>query len=78
MVFFTLILFKEDVFPHFILANADCPKAVVMLTGVKILSVVFKGFGSCLKYMYVRRDYEIKASKSLQTVPFGVHIDVCE
>lgn len=46
-----------------------------MLTVVKILSLMSKGFGLCLKYiyvcMYVRRDYEIKA-KSLQTVPFGV------
>lgn len=77
VLFFHLDSFQGRCVPHFILSKANCPKAVVMLTVVKILSLTFKGFGLCLKYIYVRRYYEIKV-KSLQTVLFGVHIDVCE
>lgn len=49
--------FQGRCVPHFILAKAICHKAVVMLTVVKSLSLMFKGFGLCLKCMYVRRDY---------------------
>lgn len=61
VLFSFLDSFQGRCVPHFILAKASCHKAVVMLTVVKILSLMFKGFGLCLKYMCVRRDYEIKA-----------------
>lgn len=53
VLFFYLDSFQGRYVLHFILAKADCHKAGVMLTVVKILSLMFKGFGLCLKYIYV-------------------------
>lgn len=61
VLFSFLDSFQGRCVPHFILAKANCPKAVAMLTVVKILLLMFKDYGLCLKYIYVRRDYEIKA-----------------
>lgn len=57
VLFFYLDSFQGRYVLHFILAKADCHKAGVMLIVVKILSLMFKGFGSCLKnisiYIYM-------------------------
>lgn len=53
VLFFYLDSFQGRYVLHFILAKADCHKAGVMLTVVKILLLMFKGFGLCLKYIYI-------------------------
>lgn len=53
VLFFYLDSFQGRCVLHFILAKAECHKAGVMLTVVKILSLMFKCSGLCLKYICI-------------------------
>lgn len=82
---FCQVLFYLDYFQgryvlHFILAKADCHKAGVMLTVVKILSLMFKGFESCLKYIYIYiKEKIMKLKLSLCRLCLLMsYCDVCE
>lgn len=55
VLFSYLDCFQGRCVPHFILVKADCHKAVAMLTVVKILSLMFKGFRLCLIYVCMKR-----------------------